>query len=105
MDFWLSVFLNSIVFMIVGAAMVYVGMGFMFPRRRPLYVFVASMLIKGLLWSLYDASYVLGTMDTPEYLFQVVGTPILGCCPTSFCITPGKATSTRLVWAASFWTL
>lgn len=75
---WLSVFLNSAFFMVVGAAMVYVGMGLMFPKRRPPYMFIAYMLVKGLLWSLYDASYVLGTMGTPEYLFQVIGTPILG---------------------------
>lgn len=74
----LSAFLNSAAFMITGAVMVYVGMSIMFPKRRPPYVFIAYMLIKGLLWSLYDASFMLGTMDTPEYLFQVVGTPLLG---------------------------
>ena len=78
MALWLSVFLNSALFMIVGAAMVYVGMSLMFPKRRPPYVFIAYMLVKGILWSLYDASFVLGTMGTPEYLFQVVGTPLLG---------------------------
>jgi len=77
-DQWLSAFLNSAFFMIVGAVVVYVGMSYMFPKRRLAHVFVAYMLIKGLLWSLYDASYVLGTAGALEQLFQVVGTPILG---------------------------
>lgn len=75
---WCSAFLNSMFFMIAGAVIVYIGMSMMFPRRRPVGVFVAYMAIKGLLWSLYDASYVLGTMGTLEHTFQVVGTPLLG---------------------------
>lgn len=78
MDQWLSAFLNSVFFMLVGAVVVYVGMSYMFPKRRSARVFIAYMLLKGLLWSLYDASYVLGTIGELEQLFQVVGTPLLG---------------------------
>ena len=73
----LSIFLNSYAFMIMGAIMTCVGMSMGLPRRHSVGVFVTYMLIKGFLWSLYDVSFMLDTMGTPEYLFQMVGTPTL----------------------------
>ena len=78
MNLWLSAFLNSFLFMVMGAIAVYVGLDMMFSKRHSASVFLVYMLVKGLLWSWYDASFVLGTLGKFEYAFQLLGTPLLG---------------------------
>ena len=46
------------------------------PRRHSLLPFIAYTTVRGISWSLYDISYVQGTMGAFEHDFQLVATPI-----------------------------
>lgn len=78
MDPRLSIFLNSSAMMVMGATVVYMNMSALFPKRRSAGVYVSYMLIKGIAWSLYDISYVQGTLGAFEHDFQIIATALFG---------------------------